>query len=388
MRIQIIAGMLIWLCGFVCADEALIIGRNIWMTANGDSALRGRTEVSISSKLERAWRADVPGAVMNTPVAGEKMIFVTAGGQTIAALDLNGQIVWQQTIQREMSAGGAARSVSFSAPLLYAQGHLIAASERGKIYAIRAATGDTVWTTDIRGEVQGQPQFAAAAGDQPDRVFILSQQQGVIYALNLADGKLLWKSEETTRTDGHPACDGTDIVTGNCAAGFNGFSAMNGLESFFIHVGDGCEMAGGVAIDGRQGFGGNREGSVAAADFDKQEILWLNEDSSGEMFTTPAVSADKVVFCGGDGIIYCLNRADGTKIWEYETPGLQPQSPVIAGDKVIAVTDGSIYLLNLSDGNELWKANVSDWLTSPAVFEGLVIVGSGEGHVVAFKPGE
>jgi outer membrane protein assembly factor BamB len=52
---------------------------------------------------------------------------------------------------------------------------------------------------------------------------------------------------------------------------------------------------------------------------------------------------------------------------------------------VVVGADGTLFLLALEDGRKLWSYKVSDAITSPAVYGDLVIVGSDEGTVVAFR---
>jgi outer membrane protein assembly factor BamB len=60
-----------------------------------------------------------------------------------------------------------------------------------------------------------------------------------------------------------------------------------------------------------------------------------------------------------------------------------PSSPVIAGDKIVVAADGELYLLRLADGAKLWSLKISDDVTSPSVTQGMVLLGSEDGTVVA-----
>jgi outer membrane protein assembly factor BamB len=50
---------------------------------------------------------------------------------------------------------------------------------------------------------------------------------------------------------------------------------------------------------------------------------------------------------------------------------------------VVVAADGELFLLRLADGTKLWSLKVSDEITSPAIAEQMVIVGSEDGTVVA-----
>ena len=112
-------------------------------------------------------------------------------------------------------------------------------------------------------------------------------------------------------------------------------------------------------------------------------ITWRNMDADGEVFTTPAVSADRVIFGAMDDVYYALNRADGKLVWSFESRGLAT-SPVIAQDKVVVAAGGVLSLLALDTGKELWSFEVSDEITSPSIIGGMIVVGSDDGSVSAF----
>ena len=48
--------------------------------------------------------------------------------------------------------------------------------------------------------------------------------------------------------------------------------------------------------------------------------------------------------------------------------------------------DGELYLLRLADGTKLWSFKAGDEISSPAVIERMILVGSEDGTVIAFGP--
>ena len=119
------------------------------------------------------------------------------------------------------------------------------------------------------------------------------------------------------------------------------------------------------------------------------EIVWLNDDTDYEIFSTPAVNGQWVIFSADDGFVYGLDRATGKQRWKFETPGF-PTSAVISKDKVIVPSDGVLYLLDLQTGEKLWSYEVSDQISSPAIIDGMIVVSSDDGTVTAFgeRPAE
>jgi outer membrane protein assembly factor BamB len=58
--------------------------------------------------------------------------------------------------------------------------------------------------------------------------------------------------------------------------------------------------------------------------------------------SSPAVTDSAVYFGSNDGNVYAVDRADGTKLWQYQTGDTVLSSP--------AVADGSVYVGSF-DGN-------------------------------------
>lgn len=101
--------------------------------------------------------------------------------------------------------------------------------------------------------------------------------------------------------------------------------------------------------------------------------------TGGAVKSSPAVSADGMIYVGSyDGRLYALN-ANGSLAWRYTTGGPVHSSPAVAADGTIyfGSDDGHLYALN-RDGNLKWRyATVGSVRSSPAIAaDGTVYVGS------------
>jgi outer membrane protein assembly factor BamB len=129
----------------------------------------------------------------------------------------------------------------------------------------------------------------------------------------------------------------------------------------------------------------------------------------GEIFSSPAVSRDTVFVGSTDGDLYAVDRAGGRLRWKYATSGRITSSPAVAGGSVyFASYDGNVYALAASDGRLEWKFATEGetafsakhihgfepaaetmpdpfdvFLSSPAVWNGTVYIGSGDHNVYA-----
>ena len=84
--------------------------------------------------------------------------------------------------------------------------------------------------------------------------------------------------------------------------------------------------------------------------------------------------------------MHCVGRDDGRVVWTFQTLGEVDSSAAICADKVvIGSEDGRLYMLKLSDGTKIWSYEIGQPITSsPAVVAGKVVVGCDDGYVYAF----
>lgn len=372
----VLVAELVAACTFLCMSPVVMAGD--WPTFHGDYALTGVSTSRFPAIPSRLWSARVGNDLPSPVVGAGGRIFCIADREVITALDGTGAQLWSSRVP-VAGEGEEVGNEDFEAPpMLTSGGMLVVAATSGTAYGLSATDGARRWTYAAEERIQGTPGYAA------DRVFLMAQQSGSLHAVKASDGSKLWTGEPFDRCDAHISVSSDRVVFGNCTAAFHSFDIESGEPAESIEIGEGGEMAGGVAIVGGKAYGGNRSGAMIAVDLVAGSVLWSNTDSKGELFTTPAVKDGSVVFCGGDAIIYCLDTATGATRWTFDTGGREPKSPVIAGDGVIAVSDGTLYGLSLEDGALRWKREVSDEITSPSLIGGCIIVGVDDGRVVAY----
>ncbi len=358
-----------------------------WHTYHGAYGLTGVSTHEFSTKPVRLWRAKVGTDTPSPVVGGNGSLFCIADDSKIISFDTKGSNLWARTITLPaLSADVKPTNESFSAPPLYANKYLlVVAAESGNVYGISTKDGKTLWTYDAGAEIQSTPNIAAGKKKgAPDHLFVITMEDGVLHAVNAADGTELWQSKAMDRTDGHIAVAAEHVVLGNCTASFLAVNITDGKLAATIDLGEGCEMAGGLAASKGQVFSGNRSGSFAAADLKTQSLLWLNEESEGELFTTPAVTDKYAVFHGADALLYCIDRTSAKQEWSKKMPGSDPLSPIIAGDTVIAGVDGTLFGMALKSGRARWILRIGDEISAPAIIDGMIVVGVDDGYIAAY----
>ena len=77
-----------------------------------------------------------------------------------------------------------------------------------------------------------------------------------------------------------------------------------------------------------------------------------------------------------------MNATNGVKLWNYTTGSYVVSSPaVVNGVVYIGSDDGNVYALNATNGAKLWNytTGISMLYSSPAVVDGVVYIGSADG---------
>lgn len=131
--------------------------------------------------------------------------------------------------------------------------------------------------------------------------------------------------------------------------------------------------------------------------------------TTGRVISTPAV-VDGVVFVGStDGNVYAVDAESGRQRWVFATEARVASSPAVNDGMVYVESyDGNLYAIDAATGKQVWKFAVPGerrfagrylhghlprgetmpdpfdlYLSSPAVWRGVVYFGSGDGNVYA-----
>ena len=356
-----------------------------WSTYHGDENLAGIAAAVLPEKPVRLWRFQTAEPILFGPVASEKLLhFCTSQGEVVT-VDLAGKKIWSKQITRTSVNDTVEQPARVDGPVSCFESTLLLGTMAGVVYALDATTGDIKWQHDIGSAILGAVTYLPAAlPARPNaRVFVIGQDDGALHCLAFEDGAPIWKSEPIDRCDGSPAAGDGIITFGSCASALHVINAVDGVIMKNVPVGEDSQIASGVAVRGTSIFSGSHSGHLIHADLAAGKIVWANDDSDAEVFTTPAVSADRVVYGSMDDFVYCLDRATGKQLWKFDTNGL-PTSAVIAGAKVVFSADGTLYMLSLATGEVLWSFEVSDEITAPSIINDMMLVGGKDGSLSAF----
>jgi len=350
------------LCGTCGAGPA-------WPTLHGGYGLTGFVTNTLPDRPARLWRYAAGGAVTHPPVSDGERIFLAARPGRVIALDRAGTELWVR------------EQPPIEAPLAMIGGLVVGATADGTAFAFTAVSGETAWTNALGEAVMG----TATALTTPDgqHTVFLGQPTGNVHLLDAATGTRQRTVSGPARVDGSPAAAAGRLAFGSCNAAVHVLAS--GAEALRdVPLGEGNEVAGGVALTATQAFAGTRAGALVCVDVARGSEVWRVRPDDFELFVTPAVTADRVVFVSGGGNLVCARRADGETLWSTAHLASAFGSPVVAGNRVVATLDGKVLLFALADGEALWSYAAGDRLTGPAIVGQTVVVADAEGFVTAF----
>ncbi|NLA16168.1 MAG: PQQ-binding-like beta-propeller repeat protein [Bacteroidales bacterium] len=132
----------------------------------------------------------------------------------------------------------------------------------------------------------------------------------------------------------------------------------------------------------------NTKGAVKAVNLEDGSLLWTTH-TGGKVYSTPAISNDKVYLGSTNKNVYCLDLVNGDILWTYPTRKSIVASPAVLGNKVyIGGSDSTFRALDATRGNLLWEyTKINGFMESrPYADDTQVVTGSWGNELYSFHP--
>lgn len=355
----------------VLVDDTVVVGSEDGLVY-GIDADRG----------ELAWTTDAGGPVASSPAAlGDLAVVADDGGSVFGIAADDGGIAWTYTAGDGVDAG-----------LVATDEGVIVADRIGGVTLV-GADGTARWHADGGDQIAVRTAPAVIGDD-----VLVVNEIGDLAALSLADGEVRWRLDDEQHV-GTPAPAGDDIAValddgyvrvldddGEEVERADARDAMSPTDqepsfSYGVTVGDGAlwtaDDEGVIRRLGRVG------GGSAAL-----EAAWLTPTLSDpfvgfSVVTTPAVWGESLVVIDVGGNLHVVDAATGVAGPPTEI-GVDDDSfvngPVVAGDVLIADTMTRLVAFGLPAGDELWSVPFpGERVQSPVVAGDLVVAVAQDG---------
>jgi outer membrane protein assembly factor BamB len=357
----------------------LALGQGLWAqlkSAPGDwPGWRGpdRTGLSPETGLLKQWPKGGPplawkitglGTGYSTPALAGGRIYVlgTKGNiEHVFALDVkDGKQVWTGKVG-QMSRGGNFPGPR-STPTVDGD-HVYALGSDGKLVCLTVASGDLVWSKDLRADFQGRTGFwdysESPLIDGDVLVCTPGGESATMVALNKKDGKVIWKAPVTglvMKARPNPFAKGK----GGKSKGGKGKMFGGGPPSY-SQVGHSSVVA--ADIGGVHQYVQFLCGGVVGIAAKDGKLLWHYDDPASQTnCSTPLVHGDAVFAASGYGTgggRANIKVSDGTFKSEpaFFVKSLQNHhgGMVLVGDHVYGTGAAALLCVSFKDGEVAWQ---------------------------------
>lgn len=289
-------------------------------------------------------------------------------------------------------------------------GVLYADSTDGKLVAMDAASGKTLWSKSSRthgwfgwGDKKRKDAVYAGGPAVTGDLLAVGTLDGHVYGVNAKDGSPRWEAELDAEVLTSPVIVGDLVVARTGDGRVYALDSTNGQRRWVYDQstvpllslrGNGpLLVANGVL------FFGSDDGKLIALRLDNGSKLWEQQLSSGEGRTEidrlndadGAILLDGATLYGAGyhGNLVAVDGPSGRPLWSH--PFSSFDSLAVAGNALFGVNDQSqVWAFDKTGGADMWKNDALKyrWLTAPAVQGDYVVVGDLEGYVHWLQTGD
>ena len=277
-------------------------------------------------------------------------------------------------------------------------GRVYFGSKNGNFYCLNAETGEELWIKHIGAYIRSSPAI------YKNNVYF-GAVDNTIYCLNAKTGDITWSFLTGGMIISSPAIVNGKVYIGSSDGTLYCLQAEEGtlLWNYFTQQGYRIESSPTVYED-KVYFGiieisfGQHDGMIYCLDAETGEEIWMYSTGSN-LYSSPAVYKNTVYIASANGILYCFNANTGSILWTSDFGGNTCSSPSIADGKVFITNTlvnngerkfdvrGVLFCFDAKTGDEIWKHGEKGQMghSAPAIANGIVYVGNGNGKVIAFS---
>lgn len=289
-------------------------------------------------------------------------------------------------------------------------GVLYAASTDGKLAALDAGSGKTLWSKSTRthgwfgwGDKKRQDaRYAGGPAVQGD-LLTVGTLDGHVYAMSAKDGSPRWDVEVSSQVLASPVIVGDIVIVRTGDGRIYALDVTTG-ERRWVYDQDTVPLLslrgnGSLLVANGVLFFGSDDGKLVALRLDNGAKLWEQKLSSGEGRTEidRLSDADGAILLDGStlfgsayhGNLMAIDGPSGRPLWSH--PFSSFESLAVNDNALFGVDDASrVWAFDKSGGADMWKneALMYRWATAPAVQGHYVVLGDVEGYVHWLQVGD
>ena len=270
------------------------------------------------------WNFPTEDTVEVSPVVADGLVYISSGESWVYAVDaLSGSEIWRTQLGSNASDAVAIHD-----------GRLYVGDDNGIFYVLSARTGQEWFRYRTPRGITGSPVISADG----ERAYFVSG--GQLYAVDarvrevpgLYQFKQIWAQLWWWQVPGVPRPQGQQ-------GGLWRFTPENPLQGLKSSP----AIAGGENENGETVYVGSHDHTMYALDAMDGSVQWTFA-AANDIWASPLVVKDQLIFGDDSGNLYSLNRHDGTLTWTLNLGSRIRIPPVLSWDLVIVRTvDGVVY---------------------------------------------
>jgi outer membrane protein assembly factor BamB len=361
-----------------------------WPTFRGGYLNQGLSSVSLreTKQVNPAISSfKTLGLIWGSAVIDEEdTVYVGSADKKLYAIDRTGKVLWTQSIYDKADA------VIDSAAALTKTGKVVVPGGDGYLHILDKTDGHLIHTFKSHGVSDASQQqggtvnsFEGNVQMGPNGWIYAGSDNGHMYAVN-EDGTEQWDFPTKNMIWSSPAFSGSDnkwmafgsldkhfyLLDPSTGKMFDSFDASGEVKSSPAHDGEGNLYV---------GSSGNKFFSfkVVASDNGFRLKKRWEFPTHGEIYSSPALWKDNVVFGSLEGTLYCLNTS-GHLVWKFPVHSPISSSPVISADGIVVfgAKNGTLYAVDVKTGLRAWSAKVTPALLKSNLDASPAITSTGE----------
>jgi outer membrane protein assembly factor BamB len=259
--------------------------------------------------------------------------------------------------------------------------YVYSGSVGGHFHCWEAKTGKLVWVFAAQRMFKGSPCL------YKNRIYVPNVDNH-IRCLDATNGKMIWDWAGWADCDSSPRILDGKLYIGGEDGDLKCFDAETGKLEWKHGFGrgegeepgsEGIECS--LAIADNVAYFGHLDGHVRAFSLKEKKLLWKSPNLGLDIDASALIIGDKLyvgIEEGKAGTFFCIDRANGKKVWSKTVGGgVWSSAAKFENNVIVGGNGGKLYCFDAATGNEVWtyKAGHGIW-SSPQVVDGKVMFGS------------
>lgn len=298
------------------------------------------------------------------------------------------QSQFEVTINWSVSAGdGVGEFYNKLQPVVYNDKVYVADSD-GRVYAIDAKTGKTVWETEVESEIYGG--VAAGLG-----LIALGSTDAEVIVLDAETGEELWRNLVSSEVVSSPAISDGMVIVRTIDGKVFALNAKSGeREWLYDRTVPALTLRGNSSLSANHGVvvTGFSNGKIAMFVTENGRAVWEKRVASAsgrseldrvvDVDSTPLIVGDVIYAVTFNGNIAAFDVRSGEALWQREMSSYQN---IAVDGQIISVVDARsrVRALDRRTGGTLWTQDdlYDRRLTAAVPFGGFLVAGDYEGYL-------